>query len=168
MNDDKKKLVVLIVLIGILVVAAAYVFLRPNGRRRVRRAPKPTADAVAKEALPSDDVLADLTDWLVESPDAAIVARCPDRGVFGLSSVLESETAQAELPALPSTAPFVEPPRLEGVILRGPVALALFDGQTYAVGQQVENTAFEVVEVQRRSVTLRSKDGQELQLSLMQ
>jgi len=168
MNNDRNKLIVLLVLVGVLVLAGGFLFLRPKGRRQTRRAPGPKPAAAAKDTLPSDAVLADLASWLVENPNADLVARCPDHGVFGLSSVVESKTAVAELPAVPSAVPFAQPPRLEGVILRGGRALALFDGHVYGAGEQVHNTAFEVVEVQRSSVTLRSKDGRELQLSLMQ
>lgn len=112
-----KKNIVLFALIGIMVVVALVMFLRPKKRRRAiaPTAAAATADGsavaaptqadtklpvAADAALPAHEELKALTDWLVTNDAAELVAACPDRGVFGLAGVRS---------ALHSPAPTDEP-----------------------------------------------------------
>ena len=80
-----------------------------------------------------------------------------------------SDEEQEEGPPVlvPVAAPFVEPPKLEGVLWRGETGMALIEGEAYRSGDKVKNTNFRVVEVGRGSVRLRTDQGQELVLFIV-
>ena len=165
--NETKKLVVLLVLIATLVVIAVVVFLRPKRAGRVREQAEASAPAESAPApLPSEEDLGKLTAWLITDESADLVAKCPDSGVFGLEATLAKNDASAATAFVPSSAPFVAPPRLDGVIWRSGEGSALFDGETYTKGARIHNTSYTVVDIARASVTLLSEGGRRLQLDL--
>lgn len=188
-KSQKGKVVFLIVLIGVLIVAAWFALgpKKKGGAPKPKAAPadatekKPAApakggaapaagDAAAAElqvSLPSTEDMKKLTDWFVANERETLVAKCPNQGVFGLEGSLGALRTKPAPIMVPSEAPFVEPPQLEGVICRRDRRVAVFDGEAYAVGDKIANTAFHIVEVQRSAVRLRTDEGRELTLDLL-
>ena len=166
--NETKKLVVLLVLIATLVVIAVVVFLRPKGGGGVRKQEAEESALAESEPvpLPSEEDIGKLTRWLITDESADLVAKCPDSGVFGLEATLAKNDASAATAFVPSSAPFVAPPRLDGVIWRSGEGSALFDGETYTKGARIHNTSYTVVDIARASVTLLSEGGRRLQLDL--
>ena len=188
-KSQKGKMVLLIVLIGVLVVAAWFAL----GPKKKGGAPKPKAKpaeasdntpaAASKSgaapagaaaatgemlmSLPSTEDMKKLTSWFVENDRETLVAKCPNQGVFGLEGSLGALKTNPVPVMVPSEAPFVEPPQLEGVICRRDRRVAVFDGEAYAVGDKIANTAFHIVEVERSAVRLRTEEGRELTLDLL-
>ena len=169
MNQDKNKIVVLLILFGVLAGAAAFVFLRPKHNLAGKARKTDSAPAVvAAGALPSREELTELADWLAEDSLQLTAENCPNEGVLGLDGALPPEPEQEEAKlAVPTVVAFVEPPRLEGVISDGRRRTALFGGEAYQRGQQIVNTVFIVVHIGSSTVKLRSQDGQEMEINLL-
>ena len=86
-------------------------------------------------------------------------------GTFGDAMINSTAGAPGQgkrATVVPSAAPFVQPPRLEGVLWREETGMALIDGEAYRPGQKIKNTNYRLVEVGTGSVRLRTDQGQEL------
>ena len=218
-----KKNIVLFVLLGILVVIALVVLLRPKrSRGHSAKTPATTVEPIVTfttdAALPAHAEVKALSDWFVQNDTAKLVATCPNRGVFGLDGALSrtrsadgasspfpgppargplaalagliagqpqpgSFSAEAPPPAVPMVVGQPEhqsppdksakatPPnaelQLSGVICTNGVRVALFGDESYRTGDTVPNTSYRIVEIDVDTVTLRSAEGQQLQLNLL-
>jgi len=173
--SDQKKIVVLLVLVLAMAGAATYLFVIKPRRKASARSKPQVAVQPADTTLPAPQRLAPVRRWFIENPQGTVVAQAREQGVYGLTGQMAAltpppETAVAAArsePAVPAEAPFVEPPRLDGVIRRGAAAFAIFSGEACPVGAEVPATSFRVAAVGRSTVTLRSRDGQELRLDLL-
>ena len=91
-----KKNIMLFALIGIMVIIALVVFLRPRKRGSSGCANTPITTATTapvvtsttNAALPAHEEVKALSDWFVQNDTAKLVATCPNRGVFGLDGAL--------------------------------------------------------------------------------
>lgn len=166
MNKDKKKVIALLVLLAAFLITAAFIFLRPERRLNRGSRKKPVASAVVADGLTLPEELAELADWLARPGSQFTAGNCPNEGVLGLDGALPAETEQQEA-TVPTRAPFVEPPSLEGVFWRNRTPMAVFGGETYGPGQKIRNTDFTVVHIGRSTVKLRSEAGQEMELNLL-
>ena len=168
--NDRTKIIVLASMFVILLITAVFVIFRPLKKgSKARKAKEAAAEvAVEQSPLPAPEDLEHLVNWFVDNADGPMVAQCADMGVFGLQGTLAVANAQGGSSALvPSAAQFVPPPRLDGVICSGNQSVALFNGDSYRPGQKIRNTSFLVVEIGQSSVKVRSEEGRELSLDLL-
>ncbi len=162
----------LLLLLGIM----AYVQLGRSNEPARRDAPASstshsapaTTNAVA-ESLPADpdqdpgpsaEDLRELGDWFdLLGPTGTVIARS-NKPVFGAVMTAPPPRA-AEAPAQ-ETAPVpwtTEPGKLDGIVkVGGGPGEALFQGESYKVGDKVRGTSFIVVAVEDDFVTLKSGD----------
>ena len=166
---NNKKIFVLVPLLVMLALVATYALTgnkKSSQKKRGRAAIATEIEDVSAE-LPSGEDLDELVGWLLNGESEAIAAMCPNTGVIGLEGAMGADPPTEEVAEVPTKVPFVEPPKLEGVIWRGPVRAAVFQGERYARGQRVRNTDFRIVDIGRSWVKLRSPNGRKADVSLL-
>jgi hypothetical protein len=181
---QQTKLVILLVLMGVLGLAAFWVFVLGGGKKGITEdaVADGAADAAAVAVLPEVDELNKLKDWFVESPHKELVAQCPAQHLFGDAWVgeLAAMTVAARRQAIlaqataSATSPpdeneddaIVAPPALEMLISADGVCKAVFGGESYGQGEYVGGSTFKVVDVTKDAVTLRSGKDRTVTLNL--
>jgi len=178
--NQKTQLIVLGALVVILIIAAAVFFLRPKGGATAAQpansnetAATGSADAAATQVhLPSIEELDELTGWLLKNKAEELVAACPDKGVFGLEAYLPEEEKVADKgPAIASGKVFeTKPIPLDGIMWRGRVSVAIFDGEQYGIGDKIAGSEYLVAKIDRTSVTVVSdnREKKEVVLSMLE
>ena len=175
----RTQLIVLGVLLAALAVAAYMVLIRPAAAKKkaaarastagTAQAAKPGTEAPAplEEPLPSPAAANRLADWLAPDKDAPKPSdSCPPAGVLGIKPLSANEgPAQA---VIPTAEAFAKPPRLQGILIREGVPVALIEGESYQIGQRIAKTDFVLVAISETGVTVRAPDGREVAIDMLQ
>ncbi len=161
--SQEKKTVILVLLIVVLGLVAYFVLFRQKVGEVARILPgaaTTTTAPASKSALPAQEDVALLKEWLAARERPAPKVQTS----FGLLAPTPPPTAGGGGPD--AVAAPGDPLRLDGILQVGRTAKAVIAGDAYGVGQTVKYTPYTVVAVMSGGVKLRSNSGQELVLVL--
>jgi len=170
--SERTKLVMLMALLGVLLIAAAFAVFGPKGLMRKnakRQTPKTAAEELVANPLPTADTFADLAEWLAPEGSGIMLAAAQAGPIFGLPPKTVVEQPSVTKPTAPRVrqAFVAQPPMLQGIFRSTDQPCALIDGERYLVGQKVKNTSFEVISIGTNAVKLRSDRGEEIVLDFL-
>ena len=170
--SERTKLIVLMALLGVLLIAAAFFVFGPSGVAR-KSAGKEASETVAEELvvkpLPTANAFGELAEWLVPGGSDIMLAAAQAGPIFGLSpkAVAEQPLAPKPKAAVVRQSFVAEPPKLQGIFWSSDRPSALIDGESYRVGQKVKHTSFEVISIGTSAVKLRPDRGEEIVLDFL-